>query len=65
MDATDHGGNTPLHYAAKNGRTSATIEALLKAGADVDARQNGGKTPLHFARDSKVKEILKAHRARE
>ena len=34
-------GDSPLHYAAANGRT-ATAEALLAAGANVNLQSNNG-----------------------
>jgi len=39
---------TPLHAAAKGGKT-ATVEYLLKCGADPWARDRNGSTPLHLA----------------
>ena len=51
-------GQTPLHYAARNGSASV-IPALVAAGADVNAkggrdgtdRTPQGHTPLHYAAD--------------
>eukprot|EP00850_Spirogloea_muscicola_P001072 SM000004S14942 [mRNA] locus=s4:342851:351314:- [translate_table: standard] len=42
------GGLTALHFAAANGH-SATVVALLKAGADKEARTDMGQTALHLA----------------
>ncbi|KAH0563806.1 putative ankyrin repeat protein RF_0381 [Cotesia glomerata] len=39
---------TVLHLAARNGN-KATLEILLKEGADVQARNEDGETPLHIA----------------
>lgn len=41
-------GNTPLHYAARDGRREA-CQFLLQRGADVNARNQRGQTPLHRA----------------
>jgi len=51
MDAPDHAGHTPLHFAAKynRGGNLETIEALLDGGASVDARAHDGQTALHLA----------------
>lgn len=57
-DATDANGETPLHLAARAGRTDLASD-LLNRGADVNAdgywiasdgiRRGGGMTPLHLA----------------
>ena len=41
-------GRTPLHVAARNGRTE-TAEQLIEGGADVNARTVNKQTPLHMA----------------
>ncbi len=41
-------GTRPIHMAAKMGN-GAIIEALVKAGADVNATDGDGQTPLHYA----------------
>ena len=41
-------GATPLHHAAGDGRT-ATVTALLAAGADRNAKDIFGRTPLQRA----------------
>ncbi|MCH7960612.1 MAG: ankyrin repeat domain-containing protein, partial [Candidatus Hydrogenedentes bacterium] len=43
-------GTTPLHVAARYGRTQAAA-VLLAAGADPSSRAVSGKTPLDLARD--------------
>jgi hypothetical protein len=43
------GGETALHVAARNAKTSAWVDvlrALLAAGADLEARSEDGRTPL-------------------
>ena len=42
----DH-GQTPLHYAAKGGRT-ACVRALIELGAAVDVKDEGGCFLLHW-----------------
>jgi hypothetical protein len=44
----DHGGWTPLHFAAQGSHAEA-IRILVIAGADVDATDAGGNTPLFEA----------------
>jgi ankyrin repeat protein len=46
--ATAHGGETPLHLAARWGDDSKAIE-LIQAGADLTAVDDEGGTPLHAA----------------
>lgn len=46
--ADDLSGNTPLHTAAKHGRTDIAA-LLLEGGADPDSRARQGETPLHVA----------------
>jgi ankyrin repeat protein len=49
VTAADKCGLTPLHWAAREGRTGI-VEFLVEAGAPVDARDNNiGWTPLHLA----------------
>uniref|UniRef100_UPI0015CFDDDC ankyrin repeat domain-containing protein n=1 Tax=Wolbachia endosymbiont of Bemisia tabaci TaxID=215173 RepID=UPI0015CFDDDC len=44
----DRNGNTPLHYAAKNGYLEI-VDALLDRGADVYEKDSLQKTPLYYA----------------
>jgi hypothetical protein len=48
IDSSDKSGSTPLHYAAKAGKTELAIE-LLRAGANKDAADHHGRTPLFMA----------------
>jgi uncharacterized protein len=41
-------GTTPLHWAAHEGN-AAKVDALIRAGADVNARNRFGSTPLYEA----------------
>ena len=44
----DANGNTPLHYAARNG-LNRVIELLVSNGANLNARNRGRETPLMVA----------------
>lgn len=48
VDETNGDGATPLHFAARKGRTEVAA-ALLAVGAAVDAIDRVGDTPLNFA----------------
>lgn len=50
-NASDDGGNTPLHFAAASESyvAPAIIKVLAGAGADVNALNHNGETPLHRA----------------
>lgn len=51
VNARDHRGRTPLHYAAAAG-VAAAMHSLLRHGADIGARDDTGGTPLHYAKGS-------------
>ena len=63
IHARDGFGKTPLHAAAEN-TTTAAVQALVQAGADIDAPQRepgrysrGGPTPLHSAASNPNPEV--------
>ena len=43
------GGLTPLHVAAFQNTSEATIQALIDSGADIQAKDNLNRTPLILA----------------
>ena len=45
----DLGHNSPLHLAALFNRTPGVLEALVRAGADLELRNRSGQTALHMA----------------
>lgn len=47
-DAKDDDGQTPLHLAARRGKTETCL-VLIDNGANLNAEDNWGETPLHFA----------------
>lgn len=59
IEARDHGGNTPLHWAAGYGCVPC-VALLLAHGANVNAARNDGGTPLHRAQASTVPTLLAA-----
>ena len=61
IDALNQYRNTPLHFAAKEGRAK-TVKLLIDAGATIDAREDKLlATPLHYAAekgDAKTVKVL-------
>ena len=45
----DLGHNSPLHLAALFNGTPGVLEALVRAGADLELRDRSGRTALHIA----------------
>ena len=45
----DLGHNSPLHLAALFNRTPGVLEALVRAGANLELRNRSGQTALHIA----------------
>jgi len=48
VNAADHAGNTPLHYASEMAHHPC-IELLLDRHANVNVTDGAGNTPLHLA----------------
>ncbi|KAJ1473456.1 ankyrin repeat-containing domain protein, partial [Baffinella frigidus] len=48
-DATNVQGETPLYWAAREGRSNPIMFFLLTAGAKKEESDNAGRTPLHIA----------------
>ena len=53
VNATDCGGNTPLHEAAN----ASVAKILVASGASVNTQNRHGKSPLHIAMESKREDI--------
>ena len=49
LNLADEEGNTALHHAVKEYKTSGMASTLIKLGADVNARDSDENTPLHTA----------------
>ena len=63
LDALDDNGFTPLMYAATvDVGDTATLKALLQAGADRTVRNDQGRTPLDQARHYRHTRIADALR---
>ena len=60
VSARDETGATPLHLAAKHGKSATVMAALVKSGARLGARDDTGATPLHAAAKSTSPEIVNA-----
>ena len=57
VDERDENQYTPLHWAVAKGPIEL-VEALIKAGADLEAKDYQEKTPLHVAALSGTKEVV-------
>jgi ankyrin repeat protein len=58
LEAKDHLGMTPLHWAVAQGQLDMA-ELLLAHGADVNPKDNAGLTPLHTAAGTGLNEMVK------
>lgn len=54
-DVTTHMGNTPMHFAARNGHY-LVVKYLLELGAQADMVNKQGLTPLKALLENKVPE---------
>ena len=67
VNSRDVNGQTPLQFAASNGR-SDKAELLITKGANVSAKNKWGRTPLDIAVDrgyTEIVELLRKHGAKE
>ena len=59
-NSVDNFGQTPLHYAVKDGNKSA-IQLLLQAGANPNSTESyNGNSALHYAATLGVEEFIRA-----
>ena len=59
LDVKDKFGQTPLHWAASNGRVEV-VQALLKAKVDKEVKDIEGCSPLHVAVANGHSEVVQA-----
>jgi ankyrin repeat protein len=57
VNATQHGGWTPLHAAALHGNLPL-VRLLLEAGAKADVKNDAGQTPAGLAKTKNHKEVI-------
>ena len=58
VDKQTNGGNTPLMYAASNGKIEV-VKELLKAGANKKLKDKSGKTAYDYASKEEIKALLR------
>ncbi|MBA4393533.1 MAG: hypothetical protein C0407_08275 [Desulfobacca sp.] len=66
VNAKDHNGQTPLHWAANKGHIQI-VKFLVSQGAQVTLKDNTGWTPLEYAEEMKKRNVvhyLRQHGAR-
>ena len=56
IGSRNFGGDSPIHYAAINGRAEI-VSLLIEAGADINALGEDGYTPLDYAILHKQEEV--------
>eukprot|EP00439_Symbiodinium_sp_Y106_P009862 s6824_g1.t1 len=57
VELRDVDERTPLHLAARDGRTQA-VSLLLDAGSEVDALDRFGRTPLYYAAQGSHRDVV-------
>ena len=62
VNCTNKWGQIPLHWASGNGRT-ASVEALVAAGADVNCTDKDGRTALDVTGNEAIKTALRRYGA--
>lgn len=63
VNARQHGGYTPLHSAAQNGKMEI-VDLLLDRGADADAATDDGRRAADFAREKGHDDVIARLRAK-
>lgn len=63
VNARCHGGNTPLHCAARysNGTGGSVVDCLLALGADPLARNDRGETAEDVSETREATDLLRSH----
>lgn len=59
INARDHAGQTPLHYAAARGNKNDGLKSLLEKSVSINAADKQGATPLHLAAARGDQDVVK------